>query len=335
MYLAESNGKLGKEIEKLQALRAGSAEEMKEEETAFEGGPVFVGSAKVCKEEEFLKDNGGFANIYANDKVVEGKVMAQKSITRILNEMAGPSLLRLFRDLFNEMNIMLKLKKGSCKQIISLSGVSFQIVQTSSEQQNSLLGFHFFFDYMQMNLDKFIAQKKNLNWKKNLYILNEVAQGIRHMHDLDVIHGDIKPSNILLDEQLKEIKIVDYGTSRILEQQQLNIYQSQVITTPKFTPKELYQNRQNSKKVDIYGFGCLMFNLFTGQVPYCDLQGQDIWKQNVIDYYKDHPQLYNNYALDTDIQDLIRDCTEIEVDKRVIDINQVIDRLQQLKQGDA
>jgi serine/threonine protein kinase len=69
------------------------------------------------------------------------------------------------------------------------------------------------------SLDKHIHADNfqgGLGWNLRFQILTGICHGLRHLHnEVDIIHGDIKPENILLDENFKP-KITDFGLSRLL-----------------------------------------------------------------------------------------------------------------------
>ena len=59
-----------------------------------------------------------------------------------------------------------------------------------------------------------------LDWNQRYQILKGICQGLRHLHDeVHVIHGDIKPNNILIDDKLMP-KIIDFGLSQSFDEGQ-------------------------------------------------------------------------------------------------------------------
>lgn len=70
------------------------------------------------------------------------------------------------------------------------------------------------------------------------HIALELAYGIREMKSQNIVHGDIKPRNILIDESC-QIKIIDFGTSKILEQSKKQYQTIIPVFTPRYAPPEL------------------------------------------------------------------------------------------------
>lgn len=54
------------------------------------------------------------------------------------------------------------------------------------------------------------------DWRKRYYIIRGICEGLRYLHDENVLHLDLKPSNILLDHNLVP-KITDFGLSRCFD----------------------------------------------------------------------------------------------------------------------
>lgn len=69
-------------------------------------------------------------------------------------------------------------------------------------------------ELMDLTLFELIHEKKNkLNYKKKHKILKSIANGMDYLHHENVIHCDLKSSNILLNSDFKRIKICDFGLS--------------------------------------------------------------------------------------------------------------------------
>lgn len=112
------------------------------------------------------------------------------------------------------------------------------------------------------------ARENPLSFKKRKEIAQQTACGLQYLHtfhEKPLIHGDIKPANILLDD-FGIPKIGDFGLVRVGENESMEI--SSVFGTRPYLPKEFLEHRIFSTKVDTYSYGIVLFELLTGQKAY-------------------------------------------------------------------
>tara|TARA_B100000123_G_C25732038_1_gene429709 strand:+ start:1042 stop:1995 length:954 start_codon:yes stop_codon:yes gene_type:complete len=117
------------------------------------------------------------------------------------------------------------------------------------------------FEYMDINLYKYYFKKEKLPYNEVLYIMYEVAKGLKFIHSLKIIHCDLKPENIMLNlEGSKKVKIIDLGSSNLNEDRKDYFYiQSRYYRAP-----ELVFNIYYNNKIDIWAFGCIFMELLFG-----------------------------------------------------------------------
>ena len=101
-----------------------------------------------------------------------------------------------------------------------------------------------------------------------LQITREVADGLDYAHRHDVVHRDIKPENILLDEG--HAVIADFGVARaISEAAETQLTEAGLLVgTPSYMSPEQAMGEAVDGRSDIYGLGCVLFELLTGAPPF-------------------------------------------------------------------
>ncbi|KAF7131838.1 hypothetical protein RHSIM_Rhsim09G0156800 [Rhododendron simsii] len=122
------------------------------------------------------------------------------------------------------------------------------------------------------SLEKFASsdhKKRSLGWKKLLEIAMGIAKGIEYLHqgcDQQILHFDIKPHNILLDENLNP-KITDFGLAKLCSKEQSVISMTTARGTIGYIAPEVFsRNFGNvSYKADIYSFGMLLLEMVGGK----------------------------------------------------------------------
>ncbi|XP_010442449.2 PREDICTED: probable leucine-rich repeat receptor-like protein kinase At5g49770 [Camelina sativa] len=108
-----------------------------------------------------------------------------------------------------------------------------------------------------------------LDWTRRLRIALGSGKGLAYLHELadpPIIHRDVKSSNILLDESLAA-KVADFGLSQLVEEAEKASVTAQVKGTMGYLDPEYFMTSQLTEKSDVYGFGVMMLELLTGEIP--------------------------------------------------------------------
>ncbi|KAJ4821136.1 Leucine-rich repeat protein kinase family protein [Rhynchospora pubera] len=114
-----------------------------------------------------------------------------------------------------------------------------------------------------------------LSWKQRLQIVYEAAKGLDYLHTgCDIIHRDVKSSNILLGQNL-EAKISDFGFSKVSGSSNRMDRGSYVglVGTPGYIDPELSMTLRHTYKSDVYSFGVVILEMLTGEPPNRNIDG--------------------------------------------------------------
>ena len=121
------------------------------------------------------------------------------------------------------------------------------------------------------NMKQFINNYKDKNCfieeKLIKYIIIQISSALKEIHKANLIHRDLSPDNIFINEK-KEIKIGDFGISKRLDPN--NNYAQSITGKFKYFAPEIIKGIKYNNKVDIYAFGCIIYELFTLNEYYID-----------------------------------------------------------------
>lgn len=122
------------------------------------------------------------------------------------------------------------------------------------------------------NLAQMIADQKFPDVKSRLAIALQIAEGLEQIHHANIAHRDVKSSNVLVDGE-GNVKLIDFGIAWREDSRMTQI--GQALGTPAYMPPEQILRHlggsatdvEQYKRVDIYSFGILLYELFTGELP--------------------------------------------------------------------
>lgn len=121
-------------------------------------------------------------------------------------------------------------------------------------------------------LDEMITDGIALEETRSLEIHLQVVAGLRAASDVGLVHGDIKPANILFGQN-GEAKVVDFGLASFIGQQQQG---GAVWGTPYYIAPEKARGKRVDFRSDIYSLGATLFHVLTGQPPFDGATSTDV-----------------------------------------------------------
>ena len=100
-------------------------------------------------------------------------------------------------------------------------------------------------------------------------LIAKVARTVHYAHEHGILHRDIKPGNILLDQK-GEPHLTDFGLARLVETESTMTRTLEVLGTPSYMAPEqaVGNNAAVSSVTDVYGLGAVLYQLLTGQPPF-------------------------------------------------------------------
>ena len=114
-------------------------------------------------------------------------------------------------------------------------------------------------------LETRLTRRPLLGLEEGRNIAIKLARGAAALHRAGIIHRDIKPDNVILEDG-GSLKLIDLGVVRVLGQEDFPT--EQIPGTPAYMAPEMFAGEAGNEATDIYALGVTMFRAFTGEFPY-------------------------------------------------------------------
>src|SRR5213082_2909070 len=114
-----------------------------------------------------------------------------------------------------------------------------------------------------------VIRREPISVRRAAELIAKVARTVHYAHEHHILHRDIKPGNILLDQK-GEPHLTDFGLARLVETESTVTRTIEVLGTPSYMAPEqaIGNNAQLTAATDIYGLGAVFYQLLTGHPPF-------------------------------------------------------------------
>lgn len=120
-----------------------------------------------------------------------------------------------------------------------------------------------------------------MHYEKAASLLLPIARALEYAHGQGILHRDVKPGNILIDDKGTPI-LSDFGVAKLLEvEETMDLTGSSLgVGTPAYMAPEQFQGKLLDARADVYALGVVFYELVTGRKPYTgNTPGEILWKQ--------------------------------------------------------
>ena len=204
---------------------------------------------------EYKVGQGGFSEVFLGKW--QGNRVAIKKLTH--KKICDSDILQKF---INEINIISSLRHPN---IVLYMGAAV-------DKDN----YYMILEYLPQGslFDLIHKEKRYLEEGQKIKIANDIAIAIKYLHNKNIVHCDLKSSNILLDGNLN-IKLGDFGLSRFLTNSSKEKNHGR-IGTPHWMAPEILKGGKYEPSADVFSYGMILWELLTYRIPYHNIDPNQI-----------------------------------------------------------
>jgi serine/threonine protein kinase/tetratricopeptide (TPR) repeat protein len=160
-----------------------------------------------------------------------------------------------------------------------------------------------------------VIRRAPMSIRQAAELIAKVARTVHYAHERGILHRDIKPGNILLDQK-GEPHLTDFGLARLIETQSTMTRTQEVLGTPSYMAPEQAagNNAAISSVTDVYGLGAVLYQLLAGHPPFAGGTTYETIKL-VLDTEPRQPRLLNP-KVDRDLSTICLKCLEKDPKRR-------------------
>ena len=160
-----------------------------------------------------------------------------------------------------------------------------------------------------------VVRRTPMSIRQAAELIAKVARTVHYAHEHGILHRDIKPGNILLDQK-GQPHLTDFGLARLVETESTMTRTLEVLGTPSYMAPEqaVGNNAAVSSVTDVYGLGAVLYQLLTGQPPFAGGTTYETIKL-LLDTEPRQPRLLNP-KIDRDLSTICLKCLEKDPKRR-------------------
>ncbi len=254
---------------------------------------------------------GGMGNVY---KVLDTKIKEKIALKLLKPEIASDK--KTIERFSNELKFSRKIRHENVCQMFDL---------------NEEKGMHYItMEYVHgEDLKRLIRKMGQMSAGQAISLAKQVCAGLTEAHKLGVVHRDLKPQNIMVDEEGKP-RIMDFGIARSLKGKGMT-GAGVMIGTPEYMSPEQVEGKDVDQRSDIYSLGVILYEMVTGRVPFEGDTPFTIGVKQKSEIPKEPGEL--NSQVPSDLSKVIMKCLEKDKEKRYQSAGEVRSELAALEEG--
>jgi eukaryotic-like serine/threonine-protein kinase len=175
------------------------------------------------------------------------------------------------------------------------------------------------------DLRTLIAQHKTFSPEEAVEIMRQVCRALEAAHAVGVIHRDLKPQNIMRDQQGRVV-VMDFGLARSLESHDGMTQTGAIVGTVEYMSPEQGLGKPLDERSDLFTVGLIFYELLTGKMPYkADSALASLLKRT---QERAEPVSDHNSSIPRALSDIVAKCLEPKVQTRYQNVGEILTDLE-------
>ncbi|WP_078576212.1 Stk1 family PASTA domain-containing Ser/Thr kinase [Salipaludibacillus agaradhaerens] len=191
---------------------------------------------------------GGMADVYlAKDLILDRSVAV-----------------KMLKEQFSKDDEFIRRFRREAQSATSLSHPNIVSIFDVGEEEDL---YYIVMEYVKgQTLKDYITQKGKVSVDETIGILQQIISAVKNAHQNHIVHRDIKPHNILIDED-GTAKVTDFGIARAISEATIT-HTNSVLGSVHYLSPEQARGGQVTYKSDLYSLGVLAYEMLSGEVPF-------------------------------------------------------------------
>jgi len=175
-----------------------------------------------------------------------------------------------------------------------------------------------------MQLSEYLSSRDSLDDDIRYSIAIKILQGLETAHEQNIVHRDLKPQNIMIINNFEPI-LMDFGLAKYYGEKIDKTSKLNISGTPEYMSPEQIKLKGLDNRSDIYAFGIILYEMFTGKYPYSGTKAIDLIYNHISEVppapIEIDPEIHSN------LNEIIQKCMRKNPEERYQNVSDILSEL--------
>ena len=165
------------------------------------------------------------------------------------------------------------LKNRFRREMEIMAGMTHENIVKLEQFDEDDLGMYLIMEYFKgVEIDDYLKNKIGVfPEEKAIPLMIQILKAFSFAHNKGIVHRDIKPGNILINQEANQVKVLDFGIAKMKDDSSMQTKSGAQIGTVFYMSPEQVHGKELDARSDIYALGVTFYQMLTGINPYHDL----------------------------------------------------------------